>query len=143
MTAGNDIGTLKNGTIVAFEVGFLQLHIVAVLFELLLNPLCALFVGLAVHNAWPKVALGSAESVGRIGIELDVDYGLLSYLALLGGATRVEAHRDTNNIKDISHLLFCVLYCLHDAQEVASPYLLDVFLAESACHQLAGEVGQF
>ena len=143
MTAGNDIGTLKNSTVVAFQVGFLKLYLIAVLFELLLNPLGALFVGLAVHNAWPKVALGSAESVGRIGIELDVDYGLLSYLALLGGATRVEAHHDTNKIKDISHLFFDVLYMLHDAQEVASPYLLDILLAESACHQLTGEVGQF
>ena len=61
--AGDDIGAFEDGTVVAFEVGFLQFHLIAVLFELLLNPLGTLLVGLAVHDTRTKVALGSTEGV--------------------------------------------------------------------------------
>ena len=70
----DDIGALEDSAVVAFQVCLLQLHAISVLFELLLNPLGTLLVGLAVHGARTKTALGSTEGVCRVGIELNVDY---------------------------------------------------------------------
>ena len=84
--SGDDIRAFKDGAVVAFQVGLLQLNLIAILTKLLLYPFAATLVGLAIHGTGAEVALGSTESVGRIGIELDADYCLLSCLTLLGCA---------------------------------------------------------
>ena len=86
LLAGDDIRAFKDGAVVAFQVGLLQLNLIAILTKLLLYPFAATLVGLAIHGTGAEVALGSTESVGRIGIELDADYCLLSCLTLLGCA---------------------------------------------------------
>ena len=58
------------------------MNLIAILTKLLLYPFAATLVSLAIHGARAEVTLGSAESVGRIGIELDADYCLLSCLTL-------------------------------------------------------------
>ena len=74
---GNDIGAFENGTVVATEVGFLQLYLIAVLLELLLYPLATALMSLAIHGAWAKVALLLTEEIGRVGTELDLHHSLL------------------------------------------------------------------
>ena len=93
----DNVGALEDGAVVAFEVGFLQFYLIAVLAELLLNPLSAPFVSLAVHGTRTKIALGCAESISRIGIKLDAHNGLFCCLALLSGATGTEETGDEEN----------------------------------------------
>ena len=57
----DDIGTLQDSTVIAFQISFLQLHGVSILFELLLNPLGTQFMCLTIHRARTEGTLGSTE----------------------------------------------------------------------------------
>ena len=63
------------------------MYLIAILFELLLNPLLASLVSLTIHRTGTEAALGSTKGIGRIGIEFDADRGLLRPLALTSGTT--------------------------------------------------------
>ena len=64
MEGGDDVGALEDSAVVAFQVCFLQFHLIAVLHELLPYPLATLLVRLAVHGARSETALCGAEGVG-------------------------------------------------------------------------------
>ena len=67
--AGNDVGGTEHRAVVAFEQGFLGSYTHAIGLELLHDPCTTVFVGLAVHGARTKFALGLAESEGAVSTE--------------------------------------------------------------------------
>ena len=97
-----DIRTLEDGTVIAFEVGFLEFHLITILLELLLDPCATLFMRLTVHGARTKGTLGGTELIGRIRIKLDSDNGLVLYGLFLGGATSHQTY-DTDDINIFPH----------------------------------------
>ena len=66
---GDDVRGSEHGAVVAFEQGLLGGDTHAIGLELLHDPCATVVVGLAVHGARAKVALGLAEGVGTVCTE--------------------------------------------------------------------------
>ena len=95
---GDDVGTLKNSAVIAFQVGLLQLYVTAVLAELVGNPLGTTLVRLTIHGTWAEVTLLLTKEKSRVGIELDGNCLLLLTRTLLGRATGAEqGHQRSDN----------------------------------------------
>ena len=87
--AGNDVGAVERGAVVAFQFALLRDDGHAVALELADNPLLTEVVGLTVHGAGSEIALLLAEEIGTVGIEGGADGGLrLSVCCLLAEAAR-------------------------------------------------------
>ena len=65
--AGDDVGALQGGAVVAFECGLLTGDGHAVLLELGCDPLATGIMGRTVHGARAKVALLLTELIGAVG----------------------------------------------------------------------------
>ena len=67
--ACDDVRRLQYRAVIGVEVGFLFLHLTAILLELLHYPLAALFVCCRVHQTWSELTLCRSEGVCRVSIE--------------------------------------------------------------------------
>jgi hypothetical protein len=101
---------MKDGAVVASQVGLLKRHVVAITLELLLYPGSTTVMGLAIHGARSEGTLGGTEGIGRVGIELNSDSRNCYLLALLGGTT-TKCHQQESKViysihNEISFYLF-------------------------------------
>ena len=109
IVTGDDIRCVEHGAVVAFQVGFLCLHLTAVLLELFDNPLFAFIVCFGVHDAWSELALHCTEEIGGVGIELwscrlfqcqRVAISAAAFHVVAGG-TATEEHQEGEWEKDM------------------------------------------
>ena len=103
---GNDIRGLEHRAVVAFQIGFLKRHLIAILRKLFFYPLGTKLVGIAVHGARPEVALLLAEGIGGIGRKLYLDGNRSTVVLRLFRSLTSEEQRYT----------YYDIYCNHECK---------------------------